>query len=287
MRPATMTLIRYGIKHRVHLALCLLLVWPTLSHHALHAQQNTLSLRYGPGTYSRQDLIFSPFVHHDWSWLNLGLQYDWGHKNTNFLAIEAGAYNPILVPSYLYGEDNEDETYPHQFTLVNLTYGFAKRLPQKKENAYFNLGGFFELDVQASTYNYAWAGSFGYLAPVSLGVWADYKYPLSEKSYLTGRVLIPLVSLVARSPYLVNDDEFIENTYSHNGFKTFFAYLGDGNVYTLNKIQQIELQLGYQHMLSDKWSIGGLYSFRFVHFSEPLDFLSFRNTFCINLTRHF
>lgn len=252
----------------------------------LQAQQPSLSLRVGPGSFARQDQIFSPFVHQDWSFLNVALQYDWGKKNSHFAALEFGSYDPILVPSYHYG-DEDDVTYPHSFTLVNLTYGFGKRLPQKKENQFLTLGGFFEADIQASTYNYAWLGNFGYLAPFSIGVWGEYGKSFKEKHRVTGKLLIPLVSLVARSPYLVNDDVYIENIYSHNGFTTFFAYLGDGQVQTLNKIQQIEMQLGYQYALSTKWSIGTLYAFRFQHVADPLNYLSYRNTFYLNLNRHF
>lgn len=247
----------------------------------------SLSLRIGPGFYARQDQIFSPFVHKDWSFLNIALQYDWGIKNPQFVGFEFGSYNPILVPEYTYGEDNDDETYPHSFTLVNLTYGLGKNLVQKNPKNSIVLGGFFEADVDASNYSYAWVSHFGYMAPFSLGVWGAYQHPFSDKNKLTGKVLLPLVSLVARSPYLINDDEFIENTYSHNGLTTFFEYLADGDIETLNKIQQLELQLGYQHALSEKWSIGGLYSFRFMHASEPLNFLSYRHTFYINLTHLF
>ncbi|HZV44401.1 MAG TPA: hypothetical protein VFF90_07980, partial [Saprospiraceae bacterium] len=116
-----------------------------------------------------------------------------------------------------------------------------------------------------------------------LGLWAEYQYHITPKSKLTGKVLFPLVSQVARSPYLANDDEYIENNFDHNGVKTFFAFLGDGDLQTLNRIQQLEINLGYQHQLSDRWSIGGLYAFRFIHESKPLNFLSYRNTFYFNL----
>lgn len=253
---------------------------------SLQAQTRSLSLRLGPGSYARQDQIFSPFVHQDWSLANLSFQYDWGKKNDQFGAFEFGSYNPILVPSYAYGDEG-DVTYPHNFTLVNLTYGFGKRLQIPKENHKLTLGGFFETDVQAATYNYGWVGNFGYLAPFSIGAWGEYQYAIDSKNQLTGKLLLPVVSLVARSPYLVNDDPFIENTYSHNGFKTFFAYLEDGHVQTWNKIQQLEMQLGYQHMLSSSWSIGGVYAFRFQHVAQPLPFISYRNTFYLQISRNF
>ena len=258
--------------------LCFLfLLTPQISH----GQPSELSFRAGYGFHDRQDQIFSPFVHHDGSILNFGLQYDWGKKSDQFVALDFGSYNPILVPSYTYNED--DITYPHNITLVNLTYGLGKKMKVKREGDEFTLGGFFEADVQAISYNYAWIGTSGYIAPFSLGLWADYQYHITPESKLTGKVLFPLVSQVARSPYLANDDEYIENNFDHNGVKTFFSFLGDGDLQTLNRIQQLEINLGYQHQLSDRWSIGGLYAFRFIHESKPLNFLSYRNTFYFNL----
>lgn len=264
----------------------ILVCWISVTPFSLKAQDPELSLRMGPGVYARQDLIFSPFVHQDWSFTNVALQYDWGQKHHQFTALEYGGYNPSLVPSYTYGTEG-DQTYPHQFTLVNLTYGFGKRIQQQNENHRLTLGGAFEADIQASNYYYGPFSNFGYLAPFSLGIWGQWTLLHGEKNEWTGKVLIPLVSLVARSPYLVNDDEYIENTYSHNGFTTFFEYLGDGHLQTLNKIQQLEVQLGFKHHLSEKWAIGGIYAFRFQHVAETLNFLSFRNTFYINLSRTF
>ena len=246
-----------------------------------YSQKSELSLRVGPGFYDIQDQIFSPFVHHDFSILNVGLQYDWTKKKDQFVGLEFGSYNPILVPSYTY--DDTSVTYPHNFTLVNLTYGIGKKMKVKREGDEFTLGGFFEADVQAATYNYAWLGTFGYFAPFSLGVWTKYDYHITPKSKLNAKVLLPVISLLARSPYLASDDEFIENNYTHSGFDAFFEYLGDGDIKTLNRLQQVEVNLGYEHELSERWSIGGIYAFRFIHASQPLNFLSYRNTFYFNL----
>jgi len=255
----------------------LFLVFPIIAF----SQQSELSLRIGPGFYDLQDQIFSPFVHHDQSFLNLGLQYDWSKKKDQFIGLEFGSYDPILVPSYTYNDTSV--TIPNSITLVNLTYGLGKKMKVKREGDAFTVGGFFEADVEAITWYFAWANTGGYMAPFSLGIWTEYQYQLTPKSKLTGKVLLPLVSLVARSPYLQNDDEYIQNNFEHNGFKTFFEYLGDGDVKTLNRIQQLEFNLGYQYQLSERWSIGGQYAFRFMHASKPRNFLSYRNTFYLNL----
>ena len=251
------------------------------SQDTLKISSPELSLRIGPGNYSRQDQIFSPFVHHDWSFLNVGLKYHWGKKSIQFIDFEFGSYNPSLVPTYEYNDD--DQTYPHSFTLVNLTYALGKKINTNNQNTRLITGGFFEADVEASTYNFAWLGTFGYMAPFSIGAWGEYQYDLSERNTISARVMLPLVSWVARSPYLASDDEFIENNYTHSGVDAFFNYLGDGELQTLNRIQQLEVNAGYKHSLSEKWSLGGLYEFRFMHSNKPLNFLSYRHTFYIQL----
>ena len=243
-----------------------------------------LSIRVGPGNYSRQDQIFSPFVHHDWSFVNVGLNYRWGQYSDQFIDFEFGSYNPSLVPTYEYNDD--DQTYPHSFTLVNLTYALGKEIFNSytgESNTRIITGGFFEADVEASTYNFAWLGTFGYLAPFSLGAWGEYQHNLGRRNSVSARLMLPLVSWVARSPYLASDDEFIENNYTHSGVDAFFNYLEDGELQTLNRIQQLEFNAGYKHSLSEKWSLGGLYEFRFMHSNKPLNFLSYRHTFYIQL----
>jgi hypothetical protein len=246
---------------------------------------NQLRLDYGLGHYARQDQVFSPFVHADGSGLNTRLSWLRGARLRQFAELEFGSYNPILVPSYTY--DSDQQTYPHSFLLVNLTYGLGKNVDIHSSNSALSLGGFVEADVQASTYNYARNGSFGYFASFSLGGWAAYEYTINEKHTVGTRLLLPLVSLVARSPYLVNDDEFIINTYSHNGVKTFFAYLADGKVQTLNKVQQLEVILNYDYKLNDHWSLGAAYAFRFIHATEPLNLVSYRNTIYLSGTYTF
>lgn len=264
--------------------LFLLLIASTLGLQ-VKAQKNAVNLCMGPGFYARQDQTFSPFVHTDWSFLNFAASYHRKAKWEQFSGIQFGQYNPILMPSYTF--DTDKQTSPHSFTLVNVDYGLGKQLKINKEHQRFSAGGLFEADIQPSNYSYGWSSSFGYFASFSLGGWFRYEYTLDEKNRLSAKTSIPLLSLVARSPYLVNDDAFIENTYSHSGFKTFFEYLADGKIQTLNRIQQFELQLNYRRQMGQKWQLGGSYEFRFIHSALPTTFLSYRNTFFVTGTYQF
>jgi hypothetical protein len=239
------------------------------------AQQNSLSLRIGPGHIARQDQTFSPFIHTDVSLLNFGLRYERQAYLHQWADLSFGFYQPMLADAYLYDED--DQTQPHSFLLVDLTYALGKQMGNSGNSDPFILGGFFKADVQPSTYNYNPFSSFGYFASFGIGIWGRYAHTINDKNLLQLTGQLPVVALIARSPYLVNDDEFIENTYSHNGFKTFFAYMGDGKIHTLNRMQQLLLNLTYTYSLNEKWKMGGEYEFQVLHSSLPTNLLQFRN----------
>jgi len=239
------------------------------------AQENNLSFGFGPGHLARQDLTFSPFVHQDISLQNVFLGYQHKASWQHDIAVEIGAYAPILTDPYRYGDDAE--TFPHSFLLVDLTYSLCKPVFQARDSNRWVMGGFFKADIQPSYYNYNPFSSFGYFASFGLGVAAGYAYRFNEKDHLLCKAQIPLLALIARSPYLINDDEFIENTYSHNGVKTFFAYLADGKFQTLNRMQQLQLDIEYTRSINTWWDIGAAYSFQLLHADLPTNLLQFNN----------
>lgn len=252
------------------LLLLVLLVNPLL------AQKTSLSMRLGAGHLIRQDLIFSPFHHSDVSLMNGALRLErQSPKLYQWVDLGASVYNPSTVPSYSYGDN--DRTYPHNFLFVNLAYAVGKEVKTLKPEAKWMLGGLFEMDLQSSTYNYGRVSSFGYFIAFNLGAWARYKHTLANRHTLTTTVTLPLLSWIARSPYLVNDDEFIENIASHKGLKTFLAFVGDGQLQGINKVQQSELHVQYTYQLSKKWSVGAQYEFHLLNTQKPVSLTQMRN----------
>lgn len=144
--------------------------------------------------------------------------------------------------------------------------------------SHLTVGGLFAADIQAMNYAYGRTSSLGYYASFGLGAFGKYAYTINEKNNLSASLQIPLFYLMARSPYLVNDDEFIENTYSHSGFKTFMAFIGDGNFVTWNRLQTFDLDLKYTHSLNRRWNLGAAYLFEFVHAVQPQNLLSYRQS---------
>lgn len=259
--------------------LLLVLVWGiTINSQAQDAtKKNILSLNLGTGYIARQDLIFSPFIHTDFTMLNLGLEYTreatWFQK----VRLNYANFDPMVSSPYEFTEYGELQmAYPHNFNLVDLDYLLGKKI-DKTEKSTLTVGGIFSTNIQAMNYVYGRFSNFGYFSTLSLGAFAQDKFTINEKSYLTTTLQLPFVSWLSRSPYLVNDDTFIENISSHSGLKTFMAYLGDGQLVTWNKLQTFDLEIKYTYSLNKKLELGAGYTFEFIHVNLPRNILSFRN----------
>ncbi|GAA0879485.1 hypothetical protein GCM10009119_24530 [Algoriphagus jejuensis] len=260
---------------------------------AIHSQaqdlgiENKLTLSFGPSILARQDLIFSPNIHNDFSFLNFGLGYTREAKLYQTVRLNYAGFNPMVIDPYEFTEYGEFETaYPHSFNLVDLDYSLGKKVLVTEKSA-LTIGGMFSTNIQAMNYVYGRFSNFGYFATLGLGAFVQDKFTINEKSHLTATLQLPFVSWLSRSPYLVNDDEFIENIFSHSGFKTFMAYLGDGQLATWNKLQTFDLEAKYSYTLSERWDLSAAYAFEFIHASQPRNLLSFRNALNLSATLKF
>ncbi|HLP94963.1 MAG TPA: hypothetical protein VK168_13055 [Saprospiraceae bacterium] len=248
------------------------------------APKNTTWLALGPGHVARQDLVFSPFVHQAVSPRCINLGYTRQAKLRQSWRLGFAAYQAAVADSYVYREDGADkQTYPHQFTLIDLDYGIGKSIGRG-----FSAGVQLQAGVQSLTYAYGRvSGNFGYFAHFGLGLSLEKQVAMGRRGSLSAELKLPLLNWLARSPYLVNDDPFIENTYSHKGVNTFFAFIADGHPASLDTWQSADLQLHYQYKLSKKWSVGAQYNLAWMHAKQPRNLLQFRNTLQCRLALHF
>ena len=189
----------------------------------------------------------------------------------------------VTEPYTFYSEGEERSALPHQFIFVDLDYVLGKTL-SGPGNMKISLGGLFSSDIQTMNYVYGRVGNFGYFAALGLGLSLDMEYSTGEKGKFSSSLLLPLVSWLARSPYLVNDDAFIENQRSHSGIKSFFAFLEDGNLVALDRLQRLDIEFGYSRNISNRMSLGMRYIFGLIHTRQPRNLLSYSNH--IELTAH-
>lgn len=262
---------------KIPLILSLFLLFGPAGAYAQDRAKNTISLEWGVSRLQRQDLVFSPFIHTDFSAIQGALVYARDKKLYHNIRLGFVQYDPMQARPYIYQEYQETKTaHPHLFTFVDLDYILAKPLWEYPK-ARLLLGGSLLTDVQAMDYVYGRISNFGYFASIGLGLYTAYQQQIKEKHQLFGSLQLPLVSWIARSPYLVNDDEFIENISSHKALRTFFAFIEDGQLTGFNRWQAFNLSLMYHYRLGARWELGTHYQLDLLHASKPANLLSYQN----------
>ncbi len=228
-----------------------------------------------------QDQIFSPFILTDVSLMNVWIAYQHQNKYLQMAEIQFGTFDPVYQSTFSYFTNPDSEelvTNKNDFTCVKVNYAIAKEIRSAAKYKW-HLGIMSEDTVHAQNYYAGFFSTFGYFASFGISAWSQFDYDINEKQTLHARAYTPLFAWVCRSPYLANDDVFINNISSHNGFKTFFAYVGDGSLKTVNHLQQFDLQLDYRYLICKQWELGAGYQFIFIHASEPLNLLVYQNGF--------
>lgn len=244
--------------------------------------KNNLQLQVGFGHIARQDLVFSPFIHKDLSPMNVSIRYQREKKYFQYANLRFALLSPSYKTSYSFIDDGEVKTTsPHFFAIVDLDYWFGKSIKETEKSS-TKVGIAVNADIQALNYAYGRIGSFGYYSSFGVGAFIHHTHKFNDKNSLIGYASLPVINWLARSPYLVNDDEFIENTSSHSGLKTFFAFIGDGKLATLNQLQIVDFSVNYTYRLNKRWDLGIGYLFEFVHSSKPRNMLSYRNSIFLN-----
>jgi hypothetical protein len=190
----------------------------------------------------------------------------------------------MIAKPYEFKFHGESESaYPHTINFFDLNYQWGK--PGKHDK--FVIGGYFFTDIQVMNYAYGRITNFGYFATLGIGLFGTYNVQISKHSKLIPTLRLPIFAWLARSPYLVNDDEFIDNISSHSGFKTFTAFLGDGQLTSWNNAQQLDFELNYSYSINNRWRVGAGYLFEFIHVSSSRNLLSFRNSLNFSTTLKF
>ncbi|HRJ30539.1 MAG TPA: hypothetical protein PLV21_17395 [Cyclobacteriaceae bacterium] len=250
-------------------------------------KEQTLSVAAGVSFLARQDLVYSPFVHADVSANSYQLKYQRSAKYFQFAEV-GFTYNSSQIgkPNEMDMDGHSHMMMPHEFLNINLTYGFGKSIQPKAAYQAW-LGGSLQSELQAGFYNFGLSSMFGYFINQSAQVWYRRAYTFNDKHTLAFHVAVPIISWMARPPYLAEDDEFIENIASHKSTKIIIAFIGDGELVTWNKLQRVNFTLDYTYPLSNRFLVGAAYRFDFIHTNIPRTLLSYQHQLNISTTFKF
>jgi hypothetical protein len=253
-------------------------------------RNNELQLQYGWRQYARQDLLFSPMVYHGSSLLNTRLTYMRQSKKTyHRLALGLGLYNASAQPGYKYLEWKtleEANSNATTFVLLDLDYTLLTTFFEKGKVT-MRAGAKLENQAGAFFYGYGAQSFFGYTLSTGLSPAWQAVYTLNEKHAIEAGVSLPLVSWLARSPYAVNDDRFIENQSSHRNLRLLANFYRDGSFVMLNKLQKLNWQLAYRMALSERWSASAAYQGEYFRYTLPRKFVAIRNELALGISFHF
>lgn len=219
--------------------------------------RNLLYAGYGLGSYGRQDQVFTPMVHGGLGPVNLRIGYEHDGAVEHTAAVAYRAVSSGIPAPFEYRDELRDRTWTalsHSISSLSLSYGAAAGVVRGLHTL-LRLGG--DLQARADLLNYAYGPSvhFGYHAVFGLGPTVAVLHRVSPEDQLRLRLRVTALAWTARSPYLVNDAAFIENTSSHDTAKTFLAFVADGRLESVDVLQDAELSVEYRRLLGRHWAL--------------------------------
>lgn len=252
--------------------------------------QREWAVAIGYNWQQRQDLVFSPFIQKGGGPQQISLSYarhkKWQQTAQLCFAQTTAQYAPTFRYGY-WGEEVEwEQSVPHQFTQLDLSYALG-RVVATGHRHQFSVGAALAFDLDALTYNNARAGHFGYFMALDAAVWGQWTLQMTPKDRLSARVQGVPVGWVARSPYLINDDDFIHHTASHRALRTLGNFFADGALYTLNHYQRASLTLRYDRSLKRRWAIGLIAQQHLLHHASPLSLRVLQQAVQVQVSRSF
>jgi hypothetical protein len=240
-----------------------LLIFLTITMMAQEQEQarvNSFGLSWGMGNIMRQDLTLSPFVHKDWSPINVQLRYERSKKLEQQASLKFGSYSPNVGEAFTFYSfyNGELTTWPHSFTMIDINYAIGKSISDKGKYK-FVLGAKSKNQFYLSDYSFGSFSSSPIFIAFGLDIWLNMKYDINEKHHVESNVSLPIFKYVYRDPYLSQDDEFFENLYSHKPLKEMTDRIKDGQLQSWGSSQSFDFDLSYGYSLNEKWEFGCTY----------------------------
>lgn len=235
--------------------------------------QNTLELTYGFRHYQRQDLTFSPLIFKGLAPLNLGLDYQKsGEKSQTSIGLNLAGFASRSVAAFDYTKWNESEpltSLPSNFWLIDLGASHLRRVCGAAERTAWYAGLSLDVQLGALFYDFGEYGAFGYTTIGSLSPTVEGNWNFGEKNSLQFSAKLPLLNWLARSPYAINDDDFIERQSSHRGLKTLLRLSADGHLASLDQAQAGSFSAKFQRKIAEKWIASLGYDFALLRSQDP------------------
>ena len=164
--------------------------------------------------------------------------------------------------------------------MLDIDYSLGKELCHNEKWS-FVLGGKSRNFIYASDYYFGDSGPSPMFISFGVDTWIKVLHRLNERKYLVSNLSIPIFSYVYRNPYLVQDDEYFEIIYSHNGLRELANRIADGELRSWGKAQRVEFNIHYGYMINQRWDMGISYFISMNLNQYPTTYTQLENTFHI------
>lgn len=265
------------------IALVIIITTSIFYSSAQDSTKNSIQLGWGFGNIMRQDSTVSPFVHSDWSPVNVQFVYSHSKKLEQRVKIKFSLYSPKPKQDYTFTSfyNGDGSTTPHSFKLIDIDYSIGKKWIEK-EKLSFIAGGKSRNFIYASDYYFGETGPSPMMISFGLDIWAQINYQINKRNELKAVLSLPIMSFVYRNPYLTEDDSYHQILYSHKGLKEFGSRIAASNLRSWGNAQKIEFNLDYFYELNDRWDLGGGYFVSLTTNQLPTKFVQLENVFFLN-----
>lgn len=137
---------------------------------------------------------------------------------------------------------------------------YRLQTPVKSTNIW--LGWYQHIELGALFHGHAFS-TFGYLHQLQAGMAASMQRTWGKRLTAAAGFQFPLLLWVARSPYALNDDDFIERQASHNDLRTLAATFADGSLVAPWQYPQWRIEASCTWQVNKRFQCG--FQWRFWH----------------------
>lgn len=122
------------------------------------------------------------------------------------------------------------------------------------------LGGYQHFELGALFHGHAFS-TFGYLHQLQLGLAASMQQSLGSRCKLEAGFQFPMLLWIARSPYALNDDDYINRQSSHNALRTLAATFADGSLAAPWQYPQVRVEASAWWQITKRFQLGILWRY--------------------------
>ena len=174
------------------------------------------------------------------------------------------------------GEEIVFETIPHNFNILDLDYSIGFRASSNSQSELV-VGPKVRNLLNQGNFEYGPSGIGYYYFTFGLDFWARYQYRVGDDHLLNAELSLPVLAWVARSPYLGQDSNYINNSSPLSSLAIVGNYIKDGALQSWGKFQRVDLKLGYTYEVNSRLNLQADYNLNFNKTDVPSGYTSIEN----------